>query len=63
MTLIQEVAATGAPTIVVLVEPRPRILTTALANVSALLMAYLPGSGNVLPLSFTSFFAAFALFP
>jgi beta-glucosidase len=44
MTLIQAIAATGTPTVVVLVEPRPRILTTALTNVSALLMAYLPGS-------------------
>jgi len=44
MTLIQAVAATGTPVVVVLVEPRTRILTPALANVSALLMAYLPGS-------------------
>ena len=56
MILIQAVAATGTPTIVVLVEPRPRILTNALSNVSALLMAYLPGSGIS---SFSFFFFCF----
>lgn len=52
-------AATGTPTVVVLVEPRPRILTPALANVSSLIMAYLPGSGMILFFFFHSHFYLF----
>nr|MDQ3396802.1 glycoside hydrolase family 3 C-terminal domain-containing protein [Deinococcota bacterium] len=41
--LIRELAATGTPTVVVLLAGRPLLLET-LADVAALLMAYLPGS-------------------
>eukprot|EP01116_Phalansterium_solitarium_P000233 TRINITY_DN10135_c0_g1_i1.p1 TRINITY_DN10135_c0_g1~~TRINITY_DN10135_c0_g1_i1.p1 ORF type:complete len:776 (+),score=271.65 TRINITY_DN10135_c0_g1_i1:102-2429(+) len=42
-TLIQAMQATGKPCVLVLVEPRPRILGALASNASAVLMAYLPG--------------------
>jgi beta-glucosidase len=43
--LVREVAATGTPTVVVLVAGRPLMLPeTVRASIEALLMAYLPGS-------------------
>ena len=45
LELIQEVTATGTPTVVVLIAGRPRTLPESILNrVDAFIMAYLPGS-------------------
>jgi beta-glucosidase len=41
--LIQELAGTGKPIVMVLVEGRPRVIRTIVDNAGAILMAYLPG--------------------
>jgi beta-glucosidase len=43
LRLAEAVAATGTPTVLVLVEGRPRIVTPAVAAADAVLMAYQPG--------------------
>jgi len=44
LQLISAISATGCPVILVLIEPRPRILGAAATNASAILMAYLPAT-------------------
>jgi beta-glucosidase len=41
--LIQELAGTGKPIVMVLIEGRPRVVRTIVDNAGAILMAYLPG--------------------
>jgi beta-glucosidase len=41
--LVQELAGTGKPIVMVLVEGRPRVVRTIVDNAGAILMAYLPG--------------------
>jgi len=41
--LLQELAKTGKPIVMVLVEGRPRLVRTIVDNTAAILMAYLPG--------------------
>jgi len=41
--LVQELAATGKPIVMVLVEGRPRVIRTIVGHAGAILMAYLPG--------------------
>ncbi|MBN2269503.1 MAG: glycoside hydrolase family 3 C-terminal domain-containing protein [Sedimentisphaerales bacterium] len=43
LKLIEELAATGKPIILVLVEGRPRVIRTIVDKAPAILMAYLPG--------------------
>lgn len=43
LKLVQELAATGKPVVLVLVEGRPRVIRTIVDSAKAILMAYLPG--------------------
>ena len=43
LKLVKELAATGKPIILVLVEGRPRVIRTIVDDAKAILMAYLPG--------------------
>jgi beta-glucosidase len=43
LKLVKELAATGKPVILVLVEGRPRVIRTIVDDVKGILMAYLPG--------------------
>ncbi|KYR01502.1 beta glucosidase [Tieghemostelium lacteum] len=52
VALLTQLLATGTPVVLILVEPRPRILSPALvAQCSAVLMAYLPGSEGGKPIA------------
>ena len=43
LKLVKELAGTGKPVVLVLVEGRPRVIRTIVDNAQAILMAYLPG--------------------
>jgi beta-glucosidase len=43
LKLVKELAGTGKPVVLVLVEGRPRVIRTIVDNAKAILMAYLPG--------------------
>ncbi len=43
LKLVRELAATGKPVVLVLVEGRPRVIRTIVDDVKGILMAYLPG--------------------
>jgi beta-glucosidase len=43
LKLVKELAATGKPVVLVLVEGRPRVIRTIVDDAKAILMAYLPG--------------------
>jgi beta-glucosidase len=43
LQLVEALAATGKPVVLVLVEGRPRVIRTIVDDVQAILMAYLPG--------------------
>jgi beta-glucosidase len=43
LKLVKELAATGKPVVLVLVEGRPRVIRTIVDDVKGILMAYLPG--------------------
>lgn len=44
LRLVEAIAATGTPVVLVLVEGRPRIITSVVDNVDAIVMAYQPGN-------------------